>query len=214
MARRVKEIAALGRIQVKEDARHDNDLLLETLLEEVQPVVDFLGQMAEVQPDVERRVRHMLHLEAEVLQAAQDVVTLGFEMGLQRFHLLEHVTGLEHGDGGFLEGDVGSTVKVRAAAADRLDEFFGADDPCYTPSREAEAFGQTVNQEDVVFVDVDDVVGGRDGGAVAVAGVVVAGVELVHDQSGTVPADVLDLSEFGVLNDLTSGIARVAREDD
>jgi len=97
-----------------------------------------------------------------------------------------------------LEGHVAASVQVGSAGADGLDEFLGADDPCYTPAGEAEALGESIDDEYVVLVYVFDVVGGRDDGAVAVGGVVVSAVELVHDQGCAVAADVLDLCEFGV----------------
>jgi hypothetical protein len=49
------------------------------------------------------------------------------------------------------------------------------------PAWKAKTLGQAVDDEDVVLIDVFDVVGGRDDGAVTVAGVVVAAVEFVHD---------------------------------
>lgn len=54
------------------------------------------------------------------------------------------------------------------------------------PAWETETLGKAVDEEDIVFVYVDDVVGGGDGGAVAVRSVVVAAVELVHDEGCTV----------------------------
>jgi len=117
---------------------------------------------------------------------------------LQSAHLVADAGWREHFYCGFLEGHVAATVEVGSAGADGLDEFLGADDPCYTPSREAEALGQTVDDEDVVLVYVFDVVGGRDDGAIAIGGVVVSAVEFVHDQGCAVSADVLDLCEFGV----------------
>jgi len=51
------------------------------------------------------------------------------------------------------------------------------------PAGETESLGQSVYEEDVVFIDVDNVFGGRDGGAVTIAGVIVAAVEFVHDES-------------------------------
>jgi hypothetical protein len=39
----------------------------------------------------------------------------------------------------------------------RLDELLGANDPGDAPAGQAEALGQAVDDEHVVFVDVDDV---------------------------------------------------------
>jgi hypothetical protein len=81
-----------------------------------------------------------------------------------------------------LEGDVAAAVEVAAAGAEGGDEFLGADDPADAPAGEAEALGETVDEEDVVCVNVDDIGCGRDGAAVAVATVVVPGVEFVEDE--------------------------------
>ena len=43
-----------------ERERPTNNLLLQTLLKEIQSIIDLLGQMTEIQPDIERRVRHIL----------------------------------------------------------------------------------------------------------------------------------------------------------
>lgn len=90
-----------------------------------------------------------------------------------------------------------------------MDKLLGANDPGYTPSRKTESLGETVNDEHIVLVHVLDVVGGRDDGAVAVCGVVVSAVELVHDQSRAVSADVLDLGEFGVGDHLAGWVTGV-----
>lgn len=52
MAGGVKQITATRGVEVKEDAGDDNDLFLETGLEEVEAVGDGIGQTLEVQPAV------------------------------------------------------------------------------------------------------------------------------------------------------------------
>lgn len=44
-------------------------------------------------------------------------------MALESLHFSENLVGFEHGDGGLLEGDIGSSVKVGSTRADGLDEF-------------------------------------------------------------------------------------------
>jgi hypothetical protein len=216
MAGAVEQVPPLTRVQIEEDAGNDNDLLAQARLEEVQAVIDRIRQPAQIQPQVERGVgdEALLDLEANLAQAADDEVALYLKVRLQRLHLVQHLGRVEHGDGGLLEGDVGAAIEVGAAGADGLDEFLGADYPGHTPARESEALGQAVDDEDVVVVHVDDVLGGGNNGAVAVGGVVVPGVELIHDQSGAVTADVLDLGQFWVRNHLASWVAWVGREDD
>jgi hypothetical protein len=47
---------------------------------------------------------------------------------------------------------------VRGKGGDsRLDELLGTEDPCHAPAGQAEALRQAVDDQDVVFVDVDDV---------------------------------------------------------
>jgi len=70
-------------------------------------------------------------------------------------------------------GYVGSTVEVAAARPNGFDEFFGSNNPRNTPAGKAEPLGETVNDEDVIFVYVFDVVGRGDDGAIAIGGVVV-----------------------------------------
>jgi len=50
VARAVKEVAAARGVEVKEDARDDNDLFLETGLEEVEAIRDGVRETLEVQP--------------------------------------------------------------------------------------------------------------------------------------------------------------------
>lgn len=177
MTRTVKQIPPLCGIEIEEDARHDNRLLLETRLEEVEAVVDLLRQLLEVQPEVEGAVRLEGVLEAHLLQPADDVVALVAEVPLQRGHLGLDALRLQHRDRGLLEGHVAAAVEVGAARADGLDELFGAEDPGYAPAGEAEALCEAVDDDDIVVVDVDDVVGGGDHSAVAVCRVVVALME-------------------------------------
>lgn len=52
MAGTVEQITTARRVEVEEDARHDNDLLLETGLEEVEAVGDGLGETLQIEPPV------------------------------------------------------------------------------------------------------------------------------------------------------------------
>jgi hypothetical protein len=90
----------------------------------------------------------------------------------------------------------------------------GTNDPGNSPSGKTEALGETVNDEDIILVDILNVLGSRDGGTIAVARVVVAGVELIANKGGSITADVLDLGELGVGNDTAGRVARVGGQDD
>jgi hypothetical protein len=50
MAGTVEKITTTRGVQVEEDTGHDNDLLLQTGLEEVQAIRDGVGQTLEIQP--------------------------------------------------------------------------------------------------------------------------------------------------------------------
>lgn len=141
MARTVEQVTSLRRVQVEEDSRHDNDLLAKKSVKEVQTVgyVGFFGERrvkrGQVEPYVEGCLRDILDAEADLAKTLEDEIAFLTEVGLQGLHLLMHEGGLEHGDGGFLEGDVGATVEVRACGAEGVDKFLGPNDPGDTPAR-------------------------------------------------------------------------------
>jgi hypothetical protein len=76
MAGAVEQVSASRRVQVEEDTGDDDDLLLQTSLEEVQTVRDGTGQALEVEPQVEGAVGHELDDETHVAQTLDDVVPL------------------------------------------------------------------------------------------------------------------------------------------
>lgn len=76
MARTVEEITTASGVEVEKDAGDDDDLLLETGLEEVEAVGNRAGQAFEVEPEVERAVRHVFDHKAHVTQALNYVITL------------------------------------------------------------------------------------------------------------------------------------------
>ena len=209
VARRVEQVPTPTRVEIEKDTRDNNDLLLETGLEEVEAIVNALGEVGQVEPEVESRVGHVGELEADFLETANDVVALGAEVHLQSAHFVTDTGRRKHLNGSFLEGHVATSVKVGTAGTDGLDEFLGSNNPRYTPSGETESLGKTVNDEHIVLVYILDVVGSRDDGTVAVGGVVVSAVKLVHDQSRAVPADVLDLGKFRVGDHLARWVTGV-----
>jgi len=88
MARRIEQIPTTARVQVEENTGNNNDLLLETSLEEVESVVNTFRQVRQVEPEVEGRVGHVRELEADFLETANDEVALGAEVHLQSAHLV------------------------------------------------------------------------------------------------------------------------------
>jgi hypothetical protein len=90
----------------------------------------------------------------------------------------------------------------------------GTQDPGNSPSGKSEALGETIDDENIVLVDILNVLGSRDGGTITVAGVVVTRVELVADEGGTATANVLNLGKLGVGNDTAGRVARVGGQDD
>lgn len=76
MARAVEQISPLARVQVKEDARHDNNFFLETCLEKVQSVRDGLGKTFQIKPDVKGAVGNRLEVEAHGQKTMNHIVAL------------------------------------------------------------------------------------------------------------------------------------------
>lgn len=94
VARAVKQVTAARGVQVEEDTRNHNHLLLQTGLEEVEAVRNRLGETLQVKPanrhlvpleqpqprqdnlQVKGRVRHVLDDEAHLAEASHNVVTL------------------------------------------------------------------------------------------------------------------------------------------
>lgn len=159
-------------------------------------------------------VGNEMELESHLLEPPDDIVPLHLEVGLQAHHLLPHLRRLQHAHSSFLERHVTASVQVATARPNGLDELLGAQDPGHSPARQAESLSQPVDDENIVVINVLDVFGGRNHGAVAFGGVVVAAVELVHDEGGTVTADVLNLAQFRIRDHLACGVARVGGEDD
>lgn len=127
---------------------------------------------------------------------------------------MAHFVRLEHRGSGLLERYVGTAVEVRSAGADGFDELLRTDDPSYAPAWETEALGQSIDNEHVVIVNIDDVVCRANDGAIAVRRVVVPAVELIHDESRAVAAEILNLGEFRVHHHLSRWITWVGSQDD
>jgi hypothetical protein len=101
MAGAVKQITTTRGVEVEEDARHDNHLLLQAGLEEVQAVGDGAGETLEVQPtvclsatadatdhgdeerdsQVESGIGHVFDDEAHLTESAHDHVSLVLDGG-------------------------------------------------------------------------------------------------------------------------------------
>lgn len=87
VARTVKQISATRGVQVEEDTGDDDNLLLQTSLEEVQAVGDRTGQTLEVQPEVEGAVRDVLDYETHVSEALNHVISLVLGLKNVSLHL-------------------------------------------------------------------------------------------------------------------------------
>lgn len=91
--------------------------------------------------------------------------------------------------------------------------YLWANDPSYSPSWKSEALGKTINDQNIIFIHILDVLCCTDGRAVAIGCVVVSAVELVHDQSRAVSADILYLRKLGVLDYLSGRVTGVRGQD-
>jgi hypothetical protein len=76
MARTVEQITTARWVKIKEDARNNDDLLLQTGLKEVETVGDGARQAFEIEPQVECTIRHVFDHETHVTQALDHVITL------------------------------------------------------------------------------------------------------------------------------------------
>jgi len=107
MARRIKQVPAVCRVDIEEDTRNDNSLLLEKFFKEClmmifeyvqselntrksargngahQTVVERRGQLFEVKPDVESARRRNIDIEMKFLKTRKDVITLSLEVFLE-----------------------------------------------------------------------------------------------------------------------------------
>lgn len=61
---------------------HDS-LLLEEFFKECQTIIEWLGQVSEVKPDVERASRRVVDFEAKLFETIEHIVSLSFEVPLK-----------------------------------------------------------------------------------------------------------------------------------
>lgn len=112
-------------------------------------------------------------------------------------------------DCSLLEGDIAATIEIAATRGQGFDEFFGAHEPCHAPAWEAESLGQSVDENHIVPINVDNVRRCRDGGAITAVVIAISSVELVEDQGCSVAAKVLDQSKLFGVESMASWVARV-----
>jgi hypothetical protein len=123
MTRTIEEITSLTWVQVEENTRDNDDSLLKTCLEEIESIRDGSWETLEIKPEVECGIGNGLDMETHTTETFNDIVSLVTEMTLESLHFCENLVGLEHGDGGFLERNVSSSIEVRTARSDGFDEF-------------------------------------------------------------------------------------------
>ena len=116
-----------------------------------QAVVEGSGEMLEVQPDVEGRLRGDRDLQTETLKALEDVVALVLEVSLQSDLFCLCVCRVEERDRSQLEGVVCAAVKEGTRLRKSSDEVLGADYPADTESGQTPVFGQAVDDDNRVL---------------------------------------------------------------
>jgi len=209
VARRVEEVTTVRGVDVEEDARDDDRLFLEELLEEGQAVVERRGEFLEVEPDVERRVGGDGDGEADVLETLEHVVALGLEVLLESDLLLRDMLRVKEGDGRELERVVGTTIQEGTRLRERGDQVLGTDNPAAAPARKTPVLGQAIDDDDRVDVHVFHVFSGRNGGAQRFV-IDVPRVKLVKNKSDRLlPAELDEVLEFLTLDNLTSRVTGV-----
>lgn len=85
----------------------------------------------------------------------------------------------------------------------------GSQDPCNSPSRQSESLRKTIDDKNIIFINILDVFGGRNSSSVAVTSVVVARVKLIADQGGSATANVLNLGQLRVGNDSAGRVSGI-----
>ncbi len=179
-------------------------------------------------------------MEAHVAKTADHVITFLHEMFLESFHFVQYFCWFEHWNCRFLEGNVGATVEVGSAGADGFDEFlFGLvhlhgtsqpgsseskpvgttkylrpNNPSNSPSRKSESLCKTVNDQHVVLIHIFNIIRCGNCGPVTIGRIVVATIELVHDQRCSITANVLDLCKLRVLHNFTGRVSWVRSKND
>ena len=101
-----------------------------------QSVVQRSGQMLEVQPHIESRLRRDRNLQPKPFEALQHVVALMLEMPLECNLLLVRVHRIKERDSRKLQGMVRAAVKERSGLREGSNEVFRSNDPADTPAWE------------------------------------------------------------------------------
>lgn len=91
------------RVNLKENPRNNDRLLLQQLFKERQTVVDGVGQVLEVEPDVKGRDGWDFDGETHGGEAGKDMVAFVMEVFLECDLLFLCARGFEQGEGGDLE---------------------------------------------------------------------------------------------------------------
>lgn len=91
--------------------------------------------------------------------------------------------------------------------------YLRSNNPSNSPARKPEALSKAIYDQYVVLIHILDVLSRGNRRPIAVRSVIVATVELIHDEGGAVTADILDLCELGVLDDFAGRVARVRGQD-
>lgn len=176
---------SLGRIDVEEQTRNADGLLLEQLFEECEAVVQGGWEGRKVKPNVERCAGRHLDGKTHGLEAREHVVALLAEVRLQRDLVLLHTCRVQERQRHDLHRVRGAAVEEAARLTDGRDQVLGAEDPAHTPARETEALCQSIDDHHRVLVHVVHVLCARDGLSQQrrVIVVTVPAVELVKDDA-------------------------------
>jgi hypothetical protein len=107
---------------------------------------------------------------------------------LNSLHLLKNLIRLKHRNSSLLERYIGTTIQVRTTRPNSLNEFLRPNNPSDSPARKSEALGKTIDDQNIILINILNVFSGGDGSSVTVTGVVVSSIELVHDERSSVTA--------------------------
>jgi hypothetical protein len=73
------------------------------------------------------------------------------------------------------------------------EKYLRPNNPSDSPPRKSEALSESIDNQHIILIYILNVLCCRNGGSVAVRGIVISSVELVHHEGCTVTANILDL---------------------
>ena len=175
------------RINIKECPRNRNHFFFQARFKERQTVIQRLWQSFKIGPNIKCSGRFTFHANPHLVQPLQHIVPLFTELTLCCHRFLNHMIRLEQAQHMFLERIVCSAIQERARTSDCVNNRLWCQCPADTPTGIAPVLGQSINNNDRVFVDIFNIFGRRNHLWIPVSGsrIDVMGIKLIKNQRAT-----------------------------